>query len=178
MYREIAVSTENVIPLGHTHSATSRAEGVFRRIREHIAVIRLNQRTVVDADVVDGLNVFPVERFLDSSAVVDEHNSNTTAKKAAPFQARCNRFVNVEFLACFPEEVLDLLIVQALELESVLDCLLCGGINDFREQAVAFIEHRQYIVADHRLGLEVVVLARIFRCSVLVQHIYIAVRTV
>ena len=54
---------------------------ISRNISIHTGLIRYNNGAFKNAQFINGLDVFPVKWFINSSAVIDQHDNDRTAKQ-------------------------------------------------------------------------------------------------
>ena len=66
------VLAEHLIVFRHTEAASSSAERVPWVVIEKGGVVWLDDRAVKNADIVNGLDVFPVHRLIEAAAIIDE----------------------------------------------------------------------------------------------------------
>src|SRR5699024_3705831 len=124
------VLAEYLIVFRHAEAASSSAERVSGVVIEKGGVVRLDDRTVKNADIVDGLDVFPVYRLIEAAAVIDEHHSNGSAEQSCPLDAGHGRLFPVQLIESLLVEILDFLISNTLQLKSMFDCFLGWGRSE------------------------------------------------
>ena len=171
------VLAEYLVVFRQAQAASPCAERISRVVVEQRRVVGLDNRAVKYPDVIDGLDVAPVERFIQATPVIDKHDRQGATKEAGPFQAGDGGFVPVQFVQGLGVEVLDLLIRDVLQREAVLDGLLGRGVDDLGEQAIPFVVHGQQLVGDGALRDVLVLLGRVLLSTIPGHHVHIAIST-
>ena len=172
------VLTEYLIVFRHTEAASTSAERVPWVVIEKGGVVRLDDRTVKNADIVDRLDVFPVHRLIEAAAIIDEHHSNGSTEQSCPLNAGHGRLFPVQLIESLLVEILDFLIGNALQLKSMFDCLLGRSIYDFGKQTIALIVHGQQLIGNRILWDKFVLLRGVLLCAVFGHHVDISISAI
>ena len=169
MYCERTEAAVHMVELRHTQPGASGTERVSGVIAEHGRIVRLDDRAIIHPDVINGLDPLPVQRFLQTTAVVDQHDSNGTTKESCPFDACHGDFFPIQLVESLLIERLNFLVRDVIQLKAMLDGLLSRSVDDLGEQAVALVKHGQGVVGYIGFRNEVVMLRGILRCAVAVH---------
>ena len=109
---------------------------------------------------------------------LDEHHSNGSAEQSCPLDASHGRLFPVQLIESLLVEILDFLIGNALQLKSMLDCLLGRSIYDFGKQTIALIVHGQQLIGNRILWDKFVLLRGVLLCAVFGHHVDISISTI
>ena len=170
-----SILAEDLIPFRHTEAAAPGAERVSRVVAEHTVVVRLDDGAVIHPDVVDRPDIAPVQRFLQTTPVVDEHDSDGATIQPGPLDGGHCRLLEVQLFQRLLVEVNERLIRHILQGEAVFHSFLRRGVDDLGEQPVAFVEQGQEAIRHLQFRDILVLLRRVFRGAVLRHQVHEAV---
>ena len=139
-------------------------------------VVWLHDGALIDAQFINAADMFPVNGFFQPAPIVDQHDDKSAAVEPRPLDSGSGLLIPFEIIQRLIDKSIHLVAFQ-IQVKAVLQRFLGRRINDFGEQAIAFIQPCELHIRDDRLPLKLVRLGVVLLGSILVQEVHIAILT-
>ena len=173
VYGEASVDAEHLVVFRFCEWTAA-----VKRIKEmelvHRGVIRLYYRPFKYLEFFDCPNVLPIERFLQSSAVINEHYNDGAAIEPCPLLSCSELRLKIQFI----HSVIDIfgnIFIAEIYIKSMLHSFFGRAVNNLREQAVSFVKPYEFHVIRDCLLVVLVRCSAVLCGSVFVQQVAISV---
>ena len=139
-------------------------------------VVRLHDGALIDAQLINAADMFPVNRLFQPAPIVDQHDDKSAAVESRPLDGGGGLLLPFEIIQSIFHKGIHLIAFQ-VQVEAMFQRFLGRRINDFGEQTVSLIQPSELHIRNDRLPLKLVRLGVILLGSVLVQEVHIAILT-
>ena len=139
-------------------------------------VVGLHDGALIDAQLINAADMFPVNRLFQPAPIVDQHDDKSAAVESRPLDGGGGLLLPFEIIQSIFHKGIHLIAFQ-VQVEAMFQRFLSRRINDFGEQTVALIQPSELHIRNDRLPLKLVRLGVILLGSVLVQEVHIAILT-
>ena len=120
----------------------------------------------------------PVERFIQATAVIDEHDRQRSTEETCPFDGGHGGLFPIQLIQGLSVKILYCLIRYIFQLKAMLYGFLRRRVDDFSKQTVPLIVHGQQLVGNSVFRDKLVLLRRILLRTIPGHHVHIAISTV
>ena len=136
--------------------------------------VRLYHCALVNQQFLHRVDVRPVDRLLQSSAVIQQHDDNGTAKQPCPSDSGGRLVFPIQAIEGVVQKFLQLGIAHII-LHPMLERLLCWPVDDLAEKAVVLVLFGEVVVRNHKTarGVDVLrpILPKHVRKTVCPEHL-------